>query len=114
MFDLEKSIEEIQNLVSDLRNDKDFINANIAKLSTAISVGKIIVKIHKNIDWPITRTKTNDRIKAILGRERSTIQDYKRLTYFEVLFLWLSWVFQRQQKFAVIYAITIKLPAINF
>ena len=82
-FDLDKSIEEIQTLVSDLQNDNNIKNANIAKLSTAISVGKIIVKIHKNITNPFSRTETNNKIKEILGRERSTIQDYKRLTYFK-------------------------------
>ena len=82
-FDLDNSIEEIKTLVSKLQNDKNFKNVNFLKIETAISVGKIIVEIHNNVKDKDTRSKVNNKIKTILGRERSTLQDYKRLTYFE-------------------------------
>lgn len=82
-FDLERALEEIQGIVTRLENDTVMKNANAAKYDAAYSIGMTINTIHENMKGREARAQANTRIKEVLGRERSMIQNYKKIIAFE-------------------------------
>ena len=82
-FDLEQSLAEIQEIVSNLGKNESLKNANIAKFDAAYNIGTAIKKIHENMEGRAARSEANERIKKILGREHTALLEYKRLAYFE-------------------------------